>query len=1048
MSKFPVSYSQYEVGVKTLLSAKEGASHDVSQDTTGTGGAGGISSRVNPDDVTTGGRCPAVLQRLKQGILTGESPLQFSDAIDTANSAVGNQAFIQFVKGLYRQDQDKDIHGIAEAGISGPGKPLTHRHTLQRVFGHHDISSMREYSGAGAETALAVLGAEGYCRGGRMAVKKGVDLYAQAHEAAHGVQQAGLGGSLQSRPGVGGGVDKYEQHADAVAGNVMRGESAEGLLDQVAGGHETRVVPVPAAGAGVVQMMDKPRKDKAKKTEEISGEAGGKSSATAATPVFEEAEVKSKPKPAITKPDEFIAAVTGLVESVSQPELTGSHGALTSLSGYDHTGLETAPGDLAPLFDVYSKSFMNRSKGGKVFPEDFNKALILEFRNQVTKYIKGQKKAKETAEKRAQSTPGEKTQEKKPKRKGEEQKGKEMKNVNDIPGLEGMFLCRGINHLIMVELHALDSMVGDEGCQLRTPFILDMCRLVNETVPDNAVELVTGYREKAESEQTMVFDTLRSMENLRKAAAEAKIESDRLKKEAEVAMRAARKSRTPVDGTAQEAAEKAKSLYERKEKEYKTVLHGIKLTQTERAFSGGYKEMVIDLTGKMGNKWADYLTLTSSEGAIYWEDLYDDFGIAVSTNYHPVFPDQTLSKRKARQSELSRDYMVDVASRLVKNKGTEVHDEQRTTAYTMDKSGSGEKQKTVKMAKTRQNDILSQLLYSIQLCSAVIPRQKENIQLIQCWEAMRVVFSHMHDRGYPIIINLRRLVASPAAAATGAAAPGWEYRSVLCRTLFYAPTPTGYKYVADPDKQQERQGGFCVTGYSMLRQGDETLGPAAAPLPNVASWVFEQDPEKFLRQFSAADILNLLLFGITKHPPLNVGAEGTRADALTEEIAKTSKKGDYRFDRKNADDAGGWRYADDVHSRVLAELGGAALSEDAQTWLTPEYQLTDKARGLMFPNACPINLAGGGVKLNIKEEYQLLLRLSEAAGIEDLRYSEETKKGKTAKRLPGKTIPFSIVHVYASTYEHEDKLSRRYAQRSKGKTAGELQDLESLRKQM
>ena len=231
----------------------------------------------------------------------------------------------------------------------------------------------------------------------------------------------------------------------------------------------------------------------------------------------------------------------------------------------------------------------------------------------------------------------------------------------------------------------------------------------------------------------------------------------------------------------------------------------------------------------------------------------------------------------------------------------------------------------------------------------------------------------------------------------------------------------------------------------MLRQGDETLGHVSTPLPKVASWVFEQDPEKFLRNFSATDILNLLLLGITKHPPLNVGAEGTRADALTEEMAKTSKRGDYRYDKKGADDAGGWRYADEVHAKILTELGEADLSEDAKTWLTAEYELTDKARGLIFPNACPVNLAGGGVKLNIKEEYQLLSRLSEAAGMQDLRYSVETEKGKTAKRLPGKTIPFGIVHVYASNFKHEDTISTQYAQRSKGKVAGEFQDLDSLR---
>ena len=1041
-----MNYCQYDVCIKEQPSSAEETLQDTDQFITDGGIASSINPIVNPNDSSTTGTGPATLQRVSQGILSGESPLQFKDAFNAANSDMGNHAFMQFVEGLYQQYQDIDTHDMAKAGVSGPGQPLTHRHTLQHAFGHHDISGMREHRGPNAQAALAALGAKGFCRDGRMALREEVDLYTQAHEAAHGVQQAGLGSSLQLREGIGKADDKYEQHADAVAERVMRGESVEGLLDQIVGGKATRVTPSSVTGNGLVQMMDPPKKDKAKKTADMSEDTDRRPTALASTQDLEEMEVKSKPKPTMTNTDEFIVAVTSLVENVPQTELTESQGALTTLSGYNQTGLNAVSDDLEPLFDIYSKSFMSKSRGGKAFPEEFSKVLILEFSNQVSKHLKAQRKVKESGEKQVQAPAREKTREKKPKRKGEGQTGKEIKSVNDLSGLGNMFLCRAINHLIMGELHALDSMVGDEGCQLRTPFILDMYRLVHKTMPDNAMALVSKYREKAEDEQICELENLRLIERLRRAEAEAKIRSDRLKKNLDEARKAARKSPMPMEATAlQREAEQTKSEHEQKGKEYKQALHSFKVPLTEMAYSGNYKEMITSIIGKMGSNWAEYLTLASSEGAIYWEDLFDDFGIAVGTNFHPVFSDQALTKRKARQSELSRDYMVDVAARLLKKKGIDVHEEQRTTAYTMDKAGLKEKQNAVTMAKTQQNDILSQLLYSIQLCSAVIPRQKENIQLIQCWEAMRVVFTHMYECGYPIIINLRRLTASPIAPTTGAAAPSWEYRSNLCKTLFYEPTPAGYKYVPEPDKEQERQGAFCVTGYSMLRQDDETLGPESALLPNVASWVFEHDPEKFLRNFSATDILNLLLLGITKHPPLNVGAEGTRADALTEEMARTSKKGDYRFDKKGADDAGGWHYADDVHTKILTELGEMDLSEDAQAWLTSKYELTDKARGLLFPNACPVNLARGGVKLNIKEEYQLLLRLSEAAGIQDLRYSEETEKGKTAKRLPGKTIPFSIIHVYASNFKHEDKISCRYAQRSKDKVAGEFQDLDSLR---
>ena len=80
------------------------------------------------------------------------------------------------------------------------------------------------------------------------------DLYTQAHEAAHGVQQAISGSGLQLKGGIGEAGDQYEQHADAVAEKVIRGESAESLLDEVAGG-PTKVSAGAVSGDAPVQMM-------------------------------------------------------------------------------------------------------------------------------------------------------------------------------------------------------------------------------------------------------------------------------------------------------------------------------------------------------------------------------------------------------------------------------------------------------------------------------------------------------------------------------------------------------------------------------------------------------------------------------------------------------------------------------------------------------------------------------------------------------------------------------------------------------------------------
>ena len=204
----------------------------------------------------------AALRRITQRVMTGESPIQFRGAINAGNSALGNRNFLQFVGRLSQQRQRHDTQAIAAQGLQGPGKPLTHQTQIQDAFGHHDISTLREHTGPEAKDALDSLGAEGFSSQGHMAFDGSPDLYTQAHEAAHGVQQAALGSSLQLKDGVGQVGDLYEEHADAVAEKVVRGESVEGLLDQVAGG--PTVATVSATTDGPPLQMMPPKKEKKK----------------------------------------------------------------------------------------------------------------------------------------------------------------------------------------------------------------------------------------------------------------------------------------------------------------------------------------------------------------------------------------------------------------------------------------------------------------------------------------------------------------------------------------------------------------------------------------------------------------------------------------------------------------------------------------------------------------------------------------------------------------------------------------------------------------
>ena len=137
-----------------------------------------------------------------------------------------------------------DVHGIAAAGVAGTGGPLPHLGPLQRLFGPaHDLSRVQAFVGGGAADAAAGIGARAYATGDRVAFASAPDLHTAAHEAAHVVQQRA---GVHLKGGVGEAGDVHERHADQVADAVVRGESAEALLDAHAGARG----PAPVAGAG------------------------------------------------------------------------------------------------------------------------------------------------------------------------------------------------------------------------------------------------------------------------------------------------------------------------------------------------------------------------------------------------------------------------------------------------------------------------------------------------------------------------------------------------------------------------------------------------------------------------------------------------------------------------------------------------------------------------------------------------------------------------------------------------------------------------------
>lgn len=123
-----------------------------------------------------------------------------------------------------------DTEAVARRGVEGPGQQLPHYDTVQRLFGSHDLSNVRAHVGSAAADASRQLEAQAYARGNDVAFAADPSLHLVAHEAAHVIQQRAGVAFKNSEPG-----DAFEQHADAVADTVVRGQSAEPLLSAMAG---------------------------------------------------------------------------------------------------------------------------------------------------------------------------------------------------------------------------------------------------------------------------------------------------------------------------------------------------------------------------------------------------------------------------------------------------------------------------------------------------------------------------------------------------------------------------------------------------------------------------------------------------------------------------------------------------------------------------------------------------------------------------------------------------------------------------------------------
>lgn len=155
---------------------------------------------------------------------------------------------VQMMRPVQRQDNGESysnasIREHAQRGFSDLAGTLPHAAKIQKSFGHHDISHVRAHTGRAAADANAELKSEAYASGTNIAFASNLpSLRTTAHETAHIIQQAS---GISLPDGVGQKGDIHERHADEVADRVVRGQSAEALLDRYARPSSPHKTPQP-----------------------------------------------------------------------------------------------------------------------------------------------------------------------------------------------------------------------------------------------------------------------------------------------------------------------------------------------------------------------------------------------------------------------------------------------------------------------------------------------------------------------------------------------------------------------------------------------------------------------------------------------------------------------------------------------------------------------------------------------------------------------------------------------------------------------------------
>lgn len=261
-------------------------------------------------------------------------------ALLASQRVVGNRATLGLVQAKRHAAGENSTlvpHEVAAQGLTGTGGPLPFLDRIQTSFGGHDVSTVRAHVGGVAAEASKALGAEAYATNESVAFQSSPSLYTAAHEAAHVIQQRA---GVNLPDGMGRVGDPYEQHADAIAAKVVRGEPCEALLEALPNASRDRSDLDPRAefqrtvgNSPVVQLSGTPETTTLPTAEELTARI------VRCIGVWETARGRDEPRPR----ESDLRTVAGVRASMKSIVQTTMPNAMTTLRAHPELWPKASP---------------------------------------------------------------------------------------------------------------------------------------------------------------------------------------------------------------------------------------------------------------------------------------------------------------------------------------------------------------------------------------------------------------------------------------------------------------------------------------------------------------------------------------------------------------------------------------------------------------------------------------------------------------------------------------------------------------------------------